>query len=458
MVKQALNCAKKHAVVASIVAKQYRPDLTMAHGSVKKVSAEFGIKEQTVKRVWKQYVDQKRMGVLVPDLSVKFNERGRKSKLTPLMREHIEVILQDYADMHRYASDEQITQNLIQMGHETSKSSVHGYFKKMGVRTERQHLKPLLHEKHKLHRLKYVLDKVDTEKNARWLPQLATIHIDESWFYLKQLNYKVRVSDTITLPETPSTQHKSHIQKVMFVVAMARPQRDFDGKVGCWAVTDAVTAKRDSKNRKKGTIEQKSTTMDSAKYYEILTKEGGLLDSVKRKMPWLKGEDVTVQHDGATPHTGKGNEENLKQAGIKDGWKIKFISQPSQSPDVNILDLGFFNSLKKRIASEYASATTEKELMDAVMGAYGTYDRATLECIWGHQYAVYGMILKHFGCNNFKAPHSGVRKNQRAGNELSLAMNIKTKHMQEVKNLVEKWQINEDKRLANKNKAKAEKN
>jgi hypothetical protein len=244
----------------------------------------------------------------------------------------------------------------------------------------------------------------------------------------------------------------------MFVVAMARPQKDFDGRVGCWAVIDAVTAKRDSKNRKAGTVEQKSTTMDSAKYFEIVTKEGGLLDSVKRNMPWLKGKDIIVQHDGAPPHTGKGNEEKLKEVGIKDGWNIKFVTQPAQSPDTNILDLGFFNSLKKRIAAKYALSNTREELMDAVMGAYGTYERDTLECIWGHQYAVYDRILKHFGGNDFSAPHSGVRKNQRAGNELALAMNINTKLMKEVKKLVEKWQINEDARLANTNKAKAEKN
>ena len=68
------------------------------------------------------------------------------------------------------------------------------------------------------------------------------------------------------------------------------------------------------------------------------------------------------------------------------------------------------------------------------------------------------MILNYKGGNDFKPPHSDVRKNQRAGNDLSLVMNIKPKDMSSVKELVEKWQINEDKRLANKNKEKAKKN
>jgi hypothetical protein len=103
------------------------------------VTKEFGISELTVKRVWKQYVDQKRMGVLVPDLSVKFSQSGRKSLLTPLMRDHIEEILQACVDIHKYASEEEITQNLIQMGHETNRTSVHRYLTQMQVRTRTHH-------------------------------------------------------------------------------------------------------------------------------------------------------------------------------------------------------------------------------------------------------------------------------------------------------------------------------
>jgi hypothetical protein len=192
--------------------------------------------------------------------------------------------------------------------------------------------------------------------------------------------------------------------------------------------------------------------MDSAKYLEIITQKDGILASIKSKMPWLQGKHVIVQHDGAPPHIGKGNGKALEALRYDGEWDIEFVSQPSQSPDLNILDLGFFNSLKKRIASEYALAKTTKDLMDAVLQAYEKYDRETLERIWGHQYAVYRMVLNYYGCNDFKAPHSDVRKNQRAGNGLSLAMNIKPKVMSKVKELVEEWQIKEDERLVNKNK------
>ena len=47
-----------------------------------------------------------------------------------------------------------------------------------------------------------------------------------------------------------------------------------------------------------------------------------------------------------------GNNAALTAAGLADGWNIKFTTQPAQSPDLNmILDLGFFSSLKSRVAA-----------------------------------------------------------------------------------------------------------
>jgi len=243
-----------------------------------------------------------------------------------------------------------------------------------------------------------------------------------------------------------------------------------------------VEAKRDSKNRKKGTVTQMETTLDSAKYFEIVTKSGGLLDTVKAKcdslshfayvsrppgfppdyllcssfvlclylnhttgsylyprndtkMHWLKCEDMVIQHDGARPHTGKGNEEMLKKAGVQDGWKIRFVSQPAQSPDTNIMDLGFFNSLKKKVAKDHALSENTAQVVEPVMVAYENYDRRTIDRIWGHQYAVYGQIQKHLGGNDYSAPHRDVRKNQKDGKVLSLAMNITATQM----NAANKW-------------------
>ena len=66
-------------------------------------------------------------------------------------------------------------------------------------------------------------------------------------------------------------------------------------------------------------------------------------------MPWQEFHEIRVQQDGATPHTGHDNPRKLNLAGKAGGWNIKLVTQPAQSPDLNINDLGFFSSLKSRV-------------------------------------------------------------------------------------------------------------
>ena len=49
------------------------------------------------------------------------------------------------------------------------------------------------------------------------------------------------------------------------------------------------------------------------------------------------------------PHTADGTIDELIAAGTGDGWTPLIITQPPNSPDVNINDLGFFHSLKTDI-------------------------------------------------------------------------------------------------------------
>lgn len=57
---------------------------------------------------------------------------------------------------------------------------------------------------------------------------------------------------------------------------------------------------------------------------------------------------------------------------IKDGFNIKLITQPTQSLDINVLDLGFFNaiqSLQDRIVPKHV-----KYLVKVVERAYNKFD------------------------------------------------------------------------------------
>ncbi|ETV94917.1 hypothetical protein H310_11563 [Aphanomyces invadans] len=54
---------------------------------------------------------------------------------------------------------------------------------------------------------------------------------------------------------------------------------------------------------------------------------------------------IYVQHDNARLHISV-DDAGFAAAAASGGWKIKLTCQPPQSPDLNILDLGFFNSVQ----------------------------------------------------------------------------------------------------------------
>ena len=58
-----------------------------------------------------------------------------------------------------------------------------------------------------------------------------------------------------------------------------------------------------------------------------------------------------MQHDGARAHTGMNAMQLITEYIRQNNWNIKLITQPPQSPDLNVLDLGLFNGMKKKADS-----------------------------------------------------------------------------------------------------------
>jgi hypothetical protein len=156
-------------------------------------------------------------------------------------------------------------------------------------------------------------------------------------------------------------------------------------------------------------------SVDSEVYLKMLSRRGGLLDKLKKDHPYLKDQEIIIQHDETTAHNGKGNEVALNAWGKRDGWNISFETQPSQSPDLNKLDLCFFNSLLRLTNRLKANNKTTEKLLEAVIEAYDIYDTSVLERIEGIQHEIYRCILKDDGGNQFDMPHSGVRDRQKNG-------------------------------------------
>ena len=140
---------------------------------------------------------------------------------------------------------------------------------------------------------------------------------------------KIRMFPGEDIPESPRVQHKSHVPKIMIIVANDRsdPTHNFDGKIGIWRICVMKTAQRSSKRRKEGDEYEFDCTIDGEWYKDWYIEK--LLPAIKTKMPWLRSKRVVVQQDGATPHTGKDNPEILNSAGMERGWLVELKTQPS---------------------------------------------------------------------------------------------------------------------------------
>jgi hypothetical protein len=143
-----------------------------------------------------------------------------------------------------------------------------------------------------------------------------------------------------------TVQHKSHIEKVMFLAAVARPRRYrqrrgseqvsvnvvdgelvtnlfgalgsttsngtvdcevnndrwyFDDKVGLYPVVETTLAIRNSVNRKKGTEVLKSVSMSAEVYKDLILNK--LLPDIARICPHeMRQFPILIQHDNAPPH------------------------------------------------------------------------------------------------------------------------------------------------------------
>lgn len=391
------------------------------HGAIKHIIELFRpVSARTVKRIVKEYRDQRANGVVVPTFENKRRGRcGRHSKLTPELRVEYTRIAQEYANMWIRLSDRYLQIELQEAGYPLSRKCIQSHLKILKARKINLSIKPKLTPVHKEDRMRYVLDMADRNHGLNrpehyWKNQLDIVHVDESWFYLNRVTNQIVVFEGVNIPEAPTVQHKSHIPKVMFLVAMARPfiKPDgtwFDGKVGCWDITERVPAQRNSVNRPRGTLITTPLSLTADIYYDLFTKDGGVIDAIKTKMPWMQGRLLKVQQDGAKPHIGHDNINRISTFANVNGWNIRLFNQPAQSPDLNIMDLGLFHSLKCRVAHIKRVAHNVDELIDKVLEAYDEYDAETLDHIWAHLLACWNCILRENGGNQYKAPHTKAR-------------------------------------------------
>jgi hypothetical protein len=142
--------------------------------------------------------------------------------------------------------------------------------------------------------------------------------------------------------------------------------------------------------------------------------KGGIMEAIRAKMNWVTGPiQIIVQQDGAPVHNGKGNDIFFVEYGSLNEPHIKVITQPANSPDLNVNDLGFYRSLKSHVDAHKAIDASLENMVASVHQEFEDYLPSTLTRIWAHLLNCYREIIRSNGDNIYKEPHRGVNNHQR---------------------------------------------
>ena len=254
-------------------------------------------------------------------------------------------------------------------------------------------------------RMELALSFIDKNNTSKFENMEDLIHIDKKWFYLTKDGQRFIIAADEEEPYR-HVQHKSFLTKIMFLCAVARPRYDtnknawFDGKIGIWLIGKWEPAKRSSKKRAKGTPVWKNQLINRDVYCEYLIQK--LLPAVKEKWP-RNNARIRLQQDGAKSHILEDDVE-FKEAVQQIGLGLTVFTQAPNSPDTNILDLGFFRAIQ---SFNDACPDNEEELIKSVEKAYGEYPWCKLNFVWLTLQSCLNKIIEHDGGNDNKIPHMG---------------------------------------------------
>ena len=128
-----------------------------------------------------------------------------------------------------------------------------------------------------------------------------------------------------------------------------------------------------------------------------------VLDAIVRKWPRENaGKTIWIQQDNAPSHVPV-NDEEFAAAVAQIGLDIRLINQPANSPDLNVLDLGFFNSLQS-LTYDRISRNLD-DLIANVQHEFDNYDPDTLNRVFLTLQGCMIEVMKDGGGNRYKIPH-----------------------------------------------------
>ena len=130
---------------------------------------------------------------------------------------------------------------------------------------------------------------------------------------------------------------------------------------------------------------------------------GKVLKAIVERWPReYAGKTIWIQQDNAPSHLPVDDEE-FAAAVAQTGLDIRLINQPANSPDLNVLDLGFFASLQS-LTNEQISRNLD-ELIENVQKEFDNYDPTALNRVFLTLQGCMIEVMKDGEGNRYKIPH-----------------------------------------------------
>ncbi|KAF0704090.1 hypothetical protein AaE_015111 [Aphanomyces astaci] len=357
----------------------------LPRGSIKAAAAALNLNRKTVSGIWKDFLTQG------SSPSKKAGRVGRKLRYTP---EHVTQLVQELPQEERSTMRDIATATGLTMG------TICRNLKSGTLERRSSRLKP------------------DGSGLAElpFLDMHDVVHLDEKWFNADKDRRKVYLTKGERIGRR-ACKSKRFIPKVMFLAAVARPQYDdagnliFDGKIGMWPFVTSTPAIRTSRNRPAGTMVTTLVNVNAEEYQNFVLNR--VLPAIKAKMPSVS-KRVVIQHDNASPHASVSDGVlDAIQGHFADGWEFRVRRQPPNSPDLNVLDLGFFASIQ---ALQYKSVSrTVDDVIRSTLAAFDELSEEKLDNVFLTLQAVMRIVLEHNGDNHFRLPHLHKEAMRRAG-------------------------------------------
>ncbi|ETV98609.1 hypothetical protein H310_08727 [Aphanomyces invadans] len=132
-----------------------------------------------------------------------------------------------------------------------------------------------------------------------------------------------------------------------------------------------------------------------------------VIPTIKAVWPKGSGRSIVIQQDNARPHVPE-CDADIVAACQRDGWDMQLKFQPSNSPDLNVLDLGFFRAIQT--LQERNTSRCIDDIVAATEQAWAEVDMQTLNNNFLTLQGCMRETICARGSNAYKIPHIGKAK------------------------------------------------